>query len=106
MFLVSETIPRMMNHKLYFDNYFTTIRLLVELKKLGTFSVGTVRSNRLPDLAMKDDKTLKKEGRGSMDYRIAEVDDVELCATRWYDNNIVNCISTLHGCESTDLVKR
>jgi hypothetical protein len=96
----------MMNYKLYFDNYFTTIRLQVELKTLGIFAVGTVRSNRLPDLVMKDAKNLLEEGRGSMDHRIAQVDGVELCATRWYDNNVVNCLSTLHSCESTDLVKR
>jgi hypothetical protein len=73
---------------------------------LGIYAVGTVRTNRLPDLVMKDVKTLEQEGRGSMDHRIAQVDGVELCVTRWYDNNIVNCLSTLHGCESTDLVKR
>ena len=57
-----ETVLPMMNYTLYCDNYFTTIRLQVELKKLGIFSVGTVRSNRLPDLMMKDDETLKREG--------------------------------------------
>ena len=76
-----EAVCPMMNYKLYCDNYFTTIRLQIELKKLGIFSVGTVRSNRLPDLVMKDEKTLKREGRGSMDYRITHVDGVELCAT-------------------------
>ena len=54
---------------------------------------------------MKDDKCLSKEGRGSMDHRVADVDGVELCVTRWYDNNTVNCLSTLYGCESTDFVK-
>ena len=103
---LSETIPRLMNHKLFFDNYFTTIRLLVELKKLGILSVGTVRSNRLPDLAMKTSKDLAREGRGAMDHRIAEVDGVELCATRWHDNNVVNCLSTLHGYEPVDSVQR
>ena len=101
-----ETVPPMMNYKLYYDNYFTTIRLQVELMKLGIFSVGTVRANRLPDLTMKDDKRLSSEGRGSMDHRITEIDGIELCATRWYDNNSVNCLSTLYGGESVDLVKR
>ena len=36
-----ETVPPMMNYKLYCDNYFTTIRLQVGLKKLGIFSVHT-----------------------------------------------------------------
>ncbi|CAF1660588.1 unnamed protein product, partial [Adineta ricciae] len=80
--------------------------LQVELKKLGIFSVGTVRANRLPDLMMKDEKQLKQEGRGATDYRITYVDGIELCATRWFDNNVVNVLSTLSGCESKDLVKR
>ncbi|CAF3137077.1 unnamed protein product [Rotaria sp. Silwood2] len=103
---LSETIPKMMNYKLYFDNYFTTIQLEVQLKKLGIFSIGTIRSNRLTDINMKDIKSLKQEGRGSIDYRITQVDGVELCTTRWCDNNIVTCLSTLSGCESIDMVKR
>ena len=34
-----------------------------------------------------------------MDHPVTEVEGVELCVTRWYDNNIVTCLSTLHGCE-------
>ena len=93
-----KSVPQNMNYKLYFDNYFTTIQLQVELKKLGIFSVGTVRSNRLSGLVMKDEKTLKQKGRGDMDYRITNVNGV--------DNNVVNVLSTLYGCESTDSVKR
>ncbi|CAF4209616.1 unnamed protein product [Rotaria magnacalcarata] len=59
-----ETIPKMMNYKLYFDNYL----LLFHLK--------------LTNLNMKDIKSLKEGGRGSIDYRITQVDGVELCATR------------------------
>ncbi|CAF1373052.1 unnamed protein product [Adineta ricciae] len=96
----------MKQYKLYFDNYFTTLRLQIELCKLGIYSVGTVRMNRLPDLIMKDAKTLQQEGYGSMDYRIVQIDGVSLCATRWNDNNVVNCLSTLYSCAPTDIVKR
>lgn len=101
-----ETVPRMMNHKIYTDNYFTTIRLQVELMKLGIFSVGTVRTNRLPDVALKEAKQLSRDGRGSSDHGVVKVDDVKLCATRWYDNSIVTCLSTLHGPDHADTVKR
>ena len=101
-----ETVPRSSNHKLFCDNYYTTVQLQVELKKLGIFCVGTIRSNRLPGLSMKDVDDLSREGRGAMDHRVAEVDGVQLCATRWFDNNVVNCLSTLHGCESVDSVRR
>ncbi|CAM4740376.1 unnamed protein product [Rotaria magnacalcarata] len=101
-----ETVPRSIMHKRFFDNYFTTIKLQVELKKLGIYSVGTVRANHLPGLIIKDEKDLSKEGRGSMDHRVAEVDGVQLCAVRWYDNKAVNCLFTLYGCQPTDLVER
>ncbi|CAF3757542.1 unnamed protein product [Rotaria socialis] len=101
-----ETVPRFINHKLYFDNYFTTIRLQVELKKLGIFSVGTVRPNRLLYLTMKTAKDLSSNGREAMDHRVTEVEGVELCVTRWYDNNVVNYLSTLHGCQPIDSVQR
>ncbi|CAF3057105.1 unnamed protein product [Rotaria sp. Silwood2] len=103
---VCETVPRFANHKVYFDNYFTTIRLQVELKKLGIFAIGTIRPNRLIDLNIKNAKDLSREGRGAMDHRVTEVEGVELCVTRWYDNNAVNCLSTLYGCEPTDSVQR
>lgn len=54
-----KNVPQNINYKLYFDNYFTTIQLQIELKKLGIFSGGTVRSSRLTDIVMKDEKTLK-----------------------------------------------
>ena len=101
-----ETVPHSINHKLYSDNYYTTIQLHVELYKLGIRAVGTIRSNRLRGLIMKDEKELSNEGRGAMDYRVTEVDGVELYVTRWFDNNVVNCLSTLHGCQPIDLVER
>lgn len=101
-----ETVPNQINHKLFFDNYYTTIKLLVELYKLGIFATGTIRSNRLSDAVLKNEKELSKDGRGSMDHRVAEIEGVELCITRWYDNNVVNCLSTLHGCHPINLVQR
>lgn len=101
-----ETVPRSINHKLFSDNFYTTIQLQVELHKLGIYAVGTVRENRLPGLVMKSKDDLTKEGRGAMDHRVAEIDGVHVCAVKWYDNNVVNCLSTLHGCHPIDLVQR
>ncbi|CAF3536949.1 unnamed protein product [Rotaria sp. Silwood1] len=78
----------------------------LELNKLGIYSVGTVRADRLLGLIVKDEKDLSKEGKESMDHRVAGVDGVELCAVRWYDNKTDNCLSTLYGCQPTDLVER
>ena len=40
-----------------------------------------------------------------MDYRVTQVDGVELRTPRWYDNNAVNWLTTSHGCQSTNLVR-
>ena len=101
-----ETIPRSINHKLFCDNFYTTIKLQVELYKLGIYAVGTVRSNRLPGLVMKSEKDLSREGRGAMDHRITEVDGVQICAVKWFDNSVISCLSTLCACHPVDFVQR
>ncbi|CAF4438753.1 unnamed protein product [Rotaria sp. Silwood2] len=79
---------------------------LLELYKLGFNAVGTVRPNRLPGLIMKNEKDFSLEERGAIDHCVAEVDGVQICAMKWYDNNIVNCLSTLHACHPVDFVQR
>jgi hypothetical protein len=39
-----------MNHKVYYDNWFSTVNLLAELEKMGIQSLGTVRPNRYQDV--------------------------------------------------------
>ena len=52
---LSRTIPPMVNHKLFYDNYFTSPDLQLYLAKKGILSVGTVRSNRIPQCTLKSD---------------------------------------------------
>ncbi|KAL4126528.1 hypothetical protein QTP88_010749 [Uroleucon formosanum] len=44
---LARIIPKRQNYKLFFDNYYTTLPLLVYLKKENILSLGTVRRNRL-----------------------------------------------------------
>jgi hypothetical protein len=39
---LSRNVPRNVNHKLFFDNYYTSFPLLVYLMKLGIYSLGTL----------------------------------------------------------------
>ncbi|KAJ8912592.1 hypothetical protein NQ315_000460 [Exocentrus adspersus] len=56
------------NHKLFFDNLFCSIDLLEQLKSNKIWATGSLRSNRLMNVAelLPTDKILKKEGREFM----------------------------------------
>ena len=58
-------IPNGLNYKCFFDNWFTSPELLVELKQMGILAVGTIGRNRLHGCVFKTDKELAKAGRGS-----------------------------------------
>ena len=45
---LKKVLQRLMKHKEYYDNWFSSVNLLVELEKMGIQSLGTVRPNRLP----------------------------------------------------------
>ena len=97
-----ETVPHFGNHKLYFDNYFTTIRLEIDLKKLDISSICTVRPNRLSNLNMKDVTDLAREGRGQ--WIIGSLKSRALSCVQ--HANIISCFSTLHACLPVESVKR
>ena len=71
------------NYKAITENFFTSTALLCKLKERGILYLGTVRKNRLPGCELKDEKTLKEEGRGSFDHRVETTNDI--CAIRWFD---------------------
>lgn len=99
-----SNLPKNRNFKVFIDNYFTSYDLLVTLKSMGILSVGTVRVNRLRNYKPKDDKDLKKEGRGSFDY-FTECDE-NIVAVKWHDNKSVNLVSSYVGIEPIGTVKR
>ena len=101
---LASTLPSGVNHKLFADNYFTSIPVVEELQARGIQYLGTVRGNRLKGCVMKDEKTLKSEGRGSSDHRVEELNNC--VAVRWYDNRVVNLLSSYVGTEPVTVAKR
>ena len=100
---LAETTPKQKNHKVCFDNYFTGMRLIRELKMKGIHSVGVVKSNRFMGCVLKTEKELKKEGRGSMDSKISDEGDISV--VRWLDN-LVTLASSFVGIDEKDKVRR
>ena len=62
---LAECLPKDKNYKLFFDNWFAGLPLLVELKKKGILGTGTIRQNRTLKCPFPDDKQMKKKERGS-----------------------------------------
>lgn len=57
---LSRVIPTNKNHKLFFDNYYTSLPVMVYLKKRGTDTVGTFCRNRFPNLKLMSEKGLRR----------------------------------------------
>ncbi|XP_046993860.1 piggyBac transposable element-derived protein 3-like [Schistocerca americana] len=103
---LAYVIPRHMFHKLYFDNWFTGVRLEVELEKMGIQYLGTVRPNRLKGCMFTSDKVMKKKSRESCEEHLSKIDGITLSAVKWYDNKPVHLLSTFAGAHPTSTVER
>ncbi|KAJ8878080.1 hypothetical protein PR048_022544 [Dryococelus australis] len=75
--------------RLYFDNYFTSVSLLRNLKFNGIEATGTLRENRCAAVMKLLDKKALKKKRGHM--VVSSCDD--LLAVRWNDNSIVTVLT-------------
>lgn len=91
------------NHVVYMDNFFSSVALCKKLKSFGTFSVGTLRSNRKDyPTALKEKVLLKNLKRG--DYHTASSDGMTV--TVWKDTKDVSFISNVHSSKGHDTVGR
>ena len=63
-----ETLPRQQNYKVFFDNWFSTLLLLIKLKERGFFATATLRADRLKGGPLPNDKVLVKQGRCSSTF--------------------------------------
>ena len=91
---LASVIPKNQGHKLYFDNWFTSVNLQVELKKIVIHSLGTVRRNSLRGCVFSSEKELKANGRGAFEEKTTVVDNIKLRATVWLDNSAVTLLIT------------
>lgn len=101
---LASTMPKLLNYKLYFDNWFTSISLMMALKEMGIFSTGTVRQNWVGNCDLLSEKELKKRGRGSCDQK-CEI-NYNIAVVRWFDNKSVQMLSTLANDQPLTSCKR
>nr|XP_040563529.1 piggyBac transposable element-derived protein 3-like [Lepeophtheirus salmonis]XP_040563530.1 piggyBac transposable element-derived protein 3-like [Lepeophtheirus salmonis] len=79
-------LPANHGHKIFFDNYFTSISLMEELKTRGYLASGTCRDNRTEKCPISEKNWMKNEPRGAVDQRMS--DDILLI--KWKDNKEVS----------------
>lgn len=91
---LAATIPKNRNFKLFFDNWFSSVPLMLVLAQQGIHCVGMVHLNRLPGSSIVRDDDLKKSGRGSFREKTAHVGSTELHAVKWRDNRSVTLLSS------------
>lgn len=104
MLRLCSTLPRQTSYKVYFDNYFTFLELLLKMKEWGIWAVGTMRQDCMRGCELKGEKVLKKDRRGTFD---AAVDlNSGLAMVRWFDNRQVQFASNYAYTQPIDSVRR
>lgn len=101
---LASTLPHSHNCKIYADNFFTSIPLIVRLVDCGIHYTGTARQVRLPNCNLEDEKSLKKKGRGSFDVRVES--NHNICAVKWFDNRQVTLVSSFAGPQPVEKIQR
>ncbi|CAL1300851.1 unnamed protein product [Larinioides sclopetarius] len=92
------------SHIVYFDNFFNSYNLLVDLRKSGFRATGTIRSDRIQHCPLEIDSTFKKTSRGSNDFYFDEKN--KITAVKWNDNKCVTLATNFDIIEPLTSVSR
>lgn len=92
------------SHNIFFDNFFSSYKLMTVLKHNGYFATGTIRDNRTDHCTLDTVKTVAKRNRGSYSSAFEESNGISLL--RWNDNSVVTLISTHYHVEPVQTAKR
>lgn len=102
--VLKNKFPNMAFH-VFFDNFFTSLPLLLKLKSRGVKATGTIRENRIPKkCSLMSSQEMKKKPRGCFDFVSSQCKEIIIC--KWHDNNIVNIASNTIKVYPTSQVKR
>ncbi|XP_033911326.3 piggyBac transposable element-derived protein 2-like [Acipenser ruthenus] len=99
---LAQPIPKQENYKLFFDNWFTSVPLVLTLAQQGIHCTG----NRLPGVNLMCDAELKRAGCGSFEQKMAMVGETTLHVVKWYDNRSVTHLSDYTGAHPVTEVDR
>lgn len=83
---------------LYFDNFFTSvklIKLITKLGELGMTGTGTARVARLEGCPLPEKKIMMSRARGSYESYVDKKSNI--IAVSWKDNSVVTLLLNEHG---------
>ncbi|MCI4395549.1 hypothetical protein PGIGA_G00181870 [Pangasianodon gigas] len=103
---LSSIIPDNISHKLFFDNWFSSVDLQMLLEKRKIHCLSTVRTNRLAGCCLPTDQDIKRKGRGAFEERETIYNRVTLRAVKWHDNRAVTLLSTFASANPASTVMR
>ncbi|KAJ8914400.1 hypothetical protein NQ315_017494 [Exocentrus adspersus] len=92
------------DHTIFFDNFFSSHRLLDTLRHMGYRATGTIRDNRTKKCPLTDIKQFKKKDRGCFEHIYDE--NAKLLFVRWLDNSVVTMVTNYDTVEPLGKVKR
>ena len=99
-----STVDNPSFHVVYFDNFFSSYSLLVQLREKGFRATGSVRDARTANCPLKPAKEMDKMERGAYDYRFNS--ENEIFAVRWKDNKSFALVSNFDRIEPLATTKR
>ena len=62
---LAKQIPKHKQYRLFFDNWFSTLNLMIKLQTMSILKTVTLRANRLGNCPSSIEKDLKRAGRSS-----------------------------------------
>lgn len=91
-------------YHLYFDNFYTSVKLIKDLFAVGVPATGTAAENRkgFPDCMKKGKEWAKREQRGNMRWQR----DGVCLAQQWKDNKPVTILSSIADANEWVMVER
>ncbi|KAI3368068.1 hypothetical protein L3Q82_026890, partial [Scortum barcoo] len=81
---LAQPIPMQQTYKVFFDNWFTSVHLILTLSQ---HCAGNIPNNRLPGVNLMCEAELKRTGYGSFEQKMAMVGETTLHVVKRYDNH-------------------
>ena len=80
-----ENLPEMEIFKVYLDNFFTSIPLLIQLREKGFHALGVLKTNRMSCAILNSKGDMKPQGSVALESCVSKSGDITI--VRWQDNN-------------------